>query len=369
MKKTILNLSVLVLITSACRSEIHSRVDSVAFYLQRNDLLRARRHADMEAFKNRHVHYAWFQKGEVYLLIARDKGREYMITPEAAFTEGCACIHKAVSLASKTGAVTPAYISRVQRCHDGFMELGHDKYRAEEYEAALDYYDKAIELTRLLSQVSKKIMFDTLAIFHQASAMEKTGNTEGAKKNYLQLMSMRYRHPDVYSNLAFLYRIKEEYGHALKILENGLKIFPHNKQLLTDWVNLSILLGRQQELLREVKQKTEQFPHNADLYFILATIYDNMNMIPEAEYYYKKTFEIDTGYVYARYNLAVMYYNAAMDKNKQLNNIDRNSELFRNTLADRNMLLRRSEALFRQVVRINQKEVEKILRHIQRMLS
>jgi tetratricopeptide (TPR) repeat protein len=343
--------------------------DSVSYYMQRNDLYKAKRIADMEAVKNKNAHFIWYQRGEVYLMIAKDKEKKYPVTTIEALTEGCRSIHKAVSLAQKTGKVNPAYLSRLNRCHDDMLDAGNNSYLQQDYEVAYSFYEKAIDITNLLSQLNKKIIFDTLAIFNQALVMEKTGNTEGAKKNYLQLMSWKYRSPDLYSNLAIIYRNNSEYNNAIKTVENGLKIFPSNKQLLVDWINIGIIAGRQNEIVNELKEKALRQKNNADMYFVLASLYDNMNLTLDAEYFYKKTFETDTGYVQANYNLAVMYYNLAMEKNKQLNNIDRNSELFKNTLSDRNNYLKKAEPLFKKSTRINPKEVEKILKNISKMLS
>jgi tetratricopeptide (TPR) repeat protein len=343
--------------------------DSVSYYIQRNDLVKAKRIADMEAVKNKSSHFTWYQRAEVYFLIAKDKKKKNDIGAEEAMLEACRCIQKAVLLSQQTGKVSPAYINRLVRCHDEILEAGNQSYLRQDYDRAYVYFEKAIELTSLLSRVNKKILFDTIAIFNQALVLEKTGNTEGAKKKYLQLISLKYHIPELYSNLAFIYRTNGEYANAMKTLEDGLKLFPTNRYLLADWVNVGALMGRQQEILNSIKEKALQQKNNADLYFILASLYDNMNMTLDAEYYYKKTFEVDTGYVEAKYNLAVMYYNLAMEKNKQLNNIDRNSELFKNTLSDRNFLLKKSEQMFKQVQRINVQEVEKILRNISKMLS
>jgi tetratricopeptide (TPR) repeat protein len=344
--------------------------DSLAYYIQHNDWLKSKTASDKQVIKNRISHFGWFQRGEVYYAISKDnKGEKYFITPVQALNEATTSYLKAVALTQKTGKVNTTYISRLERCHNDFLNLGSKSYLNQDYEAANRQYENAIDITEAIGRAHKKIMFDTVSIFYQALALEKTGNTVGARKNYLKLISMKYANPDLYSNLAYLYKLNSEYANAIKTIETGLKYFPDNKSLLVDWVNISIIAGKQHEIAEPLKAKALKNETNAHISFLLASLYDNMNMHSEAELFYKKTIERDSAFTEAKYNLAVMYYNRAMDINKQLNNIDRNSQLFKNTLADRNILLKKAEQYFKKAFSINPKEIEKILKQISKSLT
>ena len=342
--------------------------DSINYYLQRYDLVNAKRVADKQVQKLKNDAYSWHLRGEVYWAITKDK--EQKIFPfDDAIIESCHCYHKSVSLARKSGKVSGTYIGRLNRCQQDLSQVGNKYFKQQDFEKAYTFYEKSLEATTLINLVNKKIDFDTTTLFNQALALEKTGNSEGAKQNYLKLISIKYRNPALYSNLAYLYKGREQYNNAIKTIEAGLKIFPYDKALLTDWVNFYIITEKQGEIVEELKQKVLRQKNNADLCFILASLYDNINFTLDAENYYKKTLSLDTSYVAAAYNLAVMYYNLAMDKNKRLNTLDRNSEEFKQIIAERNLLFKKAEPYFKKAERINPKEIERIIKSIRNATS
>jgi tetratricopeptide (TPR) repeat protein len=342
--------------------------DSTSFYLQRYDLANAQRVADKQVLKSKSDAYAWYLRGEVYWAISKDKEQKLLNT-EDAFIESCNCFYKTVSLARKTGKVSSTYMGRLTRCQQDLSQVGNKYFKQQDYDKAYIFYDKSLENTTLINLVNKKIDFDTTTLYNQALTLEKTGNAEAAKQNYLKLISIKYRNPVLYTNLAYLYKSKEQYTNAIKTIEAGLKIFPYDKTLLTDWVNFHIIIEKQGEIVEALKQKVLKQKNNADLNFLLASLYDNINFTLDAENYYKKTLAIDTAYVAAAYNLAVMYYNLAMDKNKQLNNLDRNSETFKQIITERNTLFKKAEPYFKKAERINPKEIERIIKSIRNATS
>jgi shikimate kinase len=64
-----------------------------------------------------------------------------------------------------------------------------------------------------------------------------------------------------------------------------------------------------------------------------------------------------------------MYYNLAMDKNKQLNVLDRKSNEFKQIIAERNTLLKKAEPYFKRAEKINPKETERIIKNIRSMVG
>jgi tetratricopeptide (TPR) repeat protein len=342
--------------------------DSINYYLQINDLLNAKRLADKQVQQLRADAYTWYLRGEVYAALSKDREQK-IITTEDAFIESCNCFIKTVTTARKTGKVSSTYMNKLSRCHLDMNTNGNKYFKQQDFDKAYQFYQKSLDITTLTNQVNKKIEFDTVTIFSQALALEKIGNTEAAKENYLKLLSLKYKNPSLYSNLAYLFKSKEQYGNAIKTIEAGLKISPFDKSLLTDWVNFHIITGKQNAIVNELKQKVQQQKNNADIHFILASLYDNISFTLDAENYYKKTLAIDSSYNAAAYNLAVMYYNLAMDKNKQLNVLDRKSNEFKQIIAERNTLLKKAEPYFKRAEKINPKETDRIIKNIRSMVG
>jgi len=341
--------------------------DSINYYMQRNDLKKAKKLTDKAIISKKYDPYVWFQRGEVYTALSKENRNE-----EAAFQsyvlEACKCFQKAVSINQKSKTNT-TYIGRVNKCHDDISKLAQQQYKNKNYEESYQLFEKVLDISALQNKINKRIEFDTTTLFNQALAFEKVGNMIEAKKNYLQLLSLKNKNPLVYVNLAYIYKSENQAVNAIKTLEQGLKLFPFNKYLITDWVNISIIAGKQREIVNQLRQKVMLNKNNADLNFVLASLYDNMNLTLDAEAFYKKTIDIDTGFIQASYNLAVMYYNIGIEKNKQLNSLDRNSESFKAIIAERNILFKKAETYFKKSKRLNPKEIELIIKNIRNSVS
>jgi tetratricopeptide (TPR) repeat protein len=344
--------------------------DSISVYLQQLDFENARKIAEQQVKLNKYSHYSWFQLGEVYSLISKElKQNNLTDKSDSMMTSSCNCYIKAVNLYFKSGKINPTYVNRLERCHANILNSGNGYFLNHQYDKAYQCYDLTIEITSIISRMNRAIKFDTISIFYQALTLEKNGNIEAAKKNYLKLMSMNYQNPDLYINLASIFNTGKNYNNAIAIIRKGLKLFSTNKTLLIDYGRTSILAGRQQETIADLKEKTDRIKNNADLFFVIATLYDNINASSEAEVFYKKCIETDPKYLEASYNLGVMYYNLAIEKNKILNELNRNDDAFLQILSERNMLFKKAEPFFKKSVDLNPKEVQKILKNISQALS
>ncbi len=347
---------------------LFSSNDSINFYLKKFDLVSAKRIADKEVQKLKQDPYSWFLRGEVYSAISKDREQKIM-THDQAIIEACKCFSKTAILAKKTGKVSSTYIAKLNKCQQELTQNGNTAFKTQEYDKANIFYSESLNTTNVINQINRKIDFDTVTLFNQALVLEKLGNTESAKQNYLKLLSLKYSNPVLYSNLAYIYKGLEQYQNAIKTIEAGLKIYPYEKNLLIDWVNFHIITGKQQEILNDLKQKVQQQKNNANLHFLLASLYDNISFTLDAEAHYKKAIDLDSNYVSAAYNLAVMYYNLAMDKNKILNETDRNSEDFKRIISERNILLKKAEPYFKKAMPLNPEEIERIIKNIRKSIG
>lgn len=347
---------------------LFSSNDSINYYLQKFDLLNAKRVADKEVQKLKQDPYSWFLRGEVYTAISKDREQKFL-THDNALIEACKCYSKTATLARKSGKVSSTYISKLSKCQQDLTQNGNAAFKVQDYEKANNFYSESLKITTQLNQINRKIDFDTVTLFNQALVLEKLGDTESAKQNYLKLLSIKYSNPVLYSNLAYIYKGQEQYQNAIKTIEAGLKIYPYEKNLLVDWVNFHIITGKQEAILNDLKQKVQQQKNNTNLHFLLASLYDNISFTLDAEAHYKKAIDLDSSYIVAAYNLAVMYYNLAMDKNKLLNELDRNSENFKKIISERNILLKKAEPYFKKATPVNPQEIERIIKNIRKSIG
>ncbi len=339
-------------------------IDSVNYYLQHHDLQNAVRVSDKKVTQLKNDHYAWFQRGEVYIALAKDKKGIADISKENATDIACNCFIKSVQLAKKTGKVSSVYITRLERCYDELFSIGVSYYKKQDFEKSYQFFETSIQVFNALNQYHKIIAFDTIGIYFQTLTLEKTGNIEVAKKNYLKLLSMKYSKPEVYLNLAHIYSIQEQFDNAIKTLKTGLVIAPDNRLILSDLVRVSLIAEKQKELLALLKDIVKNKKANAYHYFILGSLYDDMNFTLDAESFYIKSLEKDSNFLDAAYNLGILYYNSAIEKNKLLNETERDNPSYKVLLSERNLLLKKAEPYFKKAQAIKPKESEKALKYI-----
>lgn len=348
-------------------TKIYANNDSIRFYISSNDLIKAKYFADKEITKNKNNAYTWFLRGEVYHLIY-DKAEPNLLSPDSSLNIACTCYQKAVLIAKTKGKISSSYSMKLSRCNELLSMKGYQYYQEQEYEKSILFFESALDLFQLYNKIQKKIKFDTLTLFNYALALEKNGENEEAKQQYLKLLSLKFKNPLMYAHLAQLYKEQNQYQNAIKTLDAGLLLFPEHKLLLTDWLNLHVINESQDLALLYLKSRYAKNPKNVPLNLALAYLYDNIGNSESAEFYYIQCISLDSNFYAATFNLAVLYYNSAIDINIQLNNSDRTSTFFKTQLTNRNTLLKKALLYFQKSALAYKKETDTLIKSIEKQL-
>ena len=128
----------------------------------------------------------------------------------------------------------------------------------------------------------------------------------------------------VYQYLAMAYRELGNDDLMLQYIQTGREKFPEDEDLVNEQINAYLKLGREAEIIDQIKEMAAKQTENPIYYFILGTIYSNVESslynLDSALEFYNKAIEIDPTAVDPYINIGSMYidksaelYNAAND--------------------------------------------------------
>lgn len=138
-----------------------------------------------------------------------------------------------------------------------------------------------------------------------------------------QLLKNNYKQPMVYEIMSFI--LKEEnkdYDKALAIIKEGRKLYPSNKTLSLQEVDIYIKTNRLQEAITNLETAANADPKNSPLWSNLGILHEQAGNPDKAEPYYKKAIEADPTNYDAVYSMGAFHYNKGFKLVKEAANMD-----------------------------------------------
>lgn len=138
------------------------------------------------------------------------------------------------------------------------------------YQMVLDAipYDKNEDLKK--NNLSEKSITYNMMYF----AMRAKDNAS-AKRHLQKLMDLNYDDHQLYRFMGDIYLEEGDTVKALDYIDKGRKIYPAEKELINQELNIYIVQGKQEVLLRKAEEAVTQKPEDADLIYIRGNMYDN----------------------------------------------------------------------------------------------
>lgn len=177
------------------------------------------------------------------------------------------------------------------------------------YEQALKYYGEL-----------KDIGYDGSGIVYKATNAE-TGEVVEMDKVQRDIMikSGDFTDPidektpskkaEIVKNMALIYTQLGQDDKALQAYKDARAQNPNDVNLLLNEANLQYKLGDKDKFKTLMAEAAAMAPDNPDLQYNIGVINMEQDNIPEARAAYKRTLEIDPGYVNAQLNLSTTYVN------------------------------------------------------------
>jgi len=195
-----------------------------------------------------------------------------------------------------------------------FVE-GVAKYREKDYAKAKELYtlvlkslnyDKNNDLPR--NNVSEKTIY--LNLYYTANAAE---DLVLAKEYLNKLISLNYNDARIYLFMCQILLDEKDSVGALSYIKKGRERFYDDKDLIIREVNLSIKMGKSEELLKTMNEDIEYDSGNSTLFLVRGILYEKQGNKEAARKDYLEALELNPNYFIATYNLGAMYYNEGVE--------------------------------------------------------
>jgi len=197
-------------------------------------------------------------------------------------------------------------------------------FNSQEYAVALKLYQNYLEARKLMvTEIDTSVTF---YCGYSAYQLKK----DDIAINYLNKV-VRFNYDDsyLYFMLADLYARKKDNQSRKKYLDEGLRLYPKDRNLAIASIQYFEETGNLKELENKLQSSIKNSPKDIDLLLKLALIFEKQvesekdtvkknKVFVKAIETYQKVLDIEPNHANANYNMGIMIYNLAVDKITQL---------------------------------------------------
>ena len=199
---------------------------------------------------------------------------------------------------------------------------GADAYNNGQFAEAAPLFKKAYDIAASLGGGEQAGEMLNLA----ATSALRAGEYNTALEYFTELKNNGTETAEIYRHLAACYNGLGQSEQAMEMINAGLAIDPSDANLILEKVNAYLKEGRGAEAVADLTKLHELDPNNAQLLFVLGTIYGDENNkdvydTDKARQYYEQALAINPDYYDATYNIGVLYTTMANKYIEEANEI------------------------------------------------
>lgn len=297
------------------------KIVSAQMSLQDGKVLDAKRDIDaaLQDAEVQKMAKAWNTKGDVYKNIYETK-LFYAQNPNCLFDAKDAYM-KAYELETNPKKQKD-YHEPLALLGGYLFNEGLDRFNSKKYDDAYRHFEASRSINEFLFNKGFVATLDTNTIFATAMAGANVNKTTEIKPLLEKLVDMNYDNPAVYETLAQLYEAEKDKAALDKVVSKGLAKYPGNKNLQIYELNATLDNGDLQQSIDKFEKASQNDPKNSSILFNLGVLYDKAKNTDKAKEYYQKAIDIRPDFGDAYFNLGVIYFNAGVELNKQMNALD-----------------------------------------------
>lgn len=230
---------------------------------------------------------------------------------------------------------------RVGNVMNTYYTKGADDYNTGKFAEAAPMFKKAYDIAKSLGSSDANDMLN----FAATSAL-RAEDYATALGYFNELKNNGVDGVDVYKHLAACYNGMGDSENAMAMINAGLEKDPSDASLIVEKVNAYMKEGKSVEAVEDINKLLALDPQNAQLLFVLGTIYGDENNkdvydTEKAKKYYEDAIEINPDYYDAIYNLGALYITMSNKLKTEAN------ELPLNKVKEYNDLVKQAEDLVR----------------------
>lgn len=188
-----------------------------------------------------------------------------------------------------------AYIKR--NLANEYIRKGFNDMQHNDFLTAVSYFEKAKALVPSTDHLS----------VYMAYAVQKMGELNKSAAYYDQLLENGKAGAEVILTAQKIYKTLGDTAKALKVIKNGRKVYPENKNLLYEEANIYNNKKDYVALSGLIDGLTKASPDNYDINFLAGVCYDHLNQTNKAEAFYKKAMQLNYAAYDPVFNIGVLY--------------------------------------------------------------
>lgn len=148
--------------------------------------------------------------------------------------------------------------------------------------------------------------------FYIAYSSNKLGKLQDAAKYYTNLINADTAKAAYVEAAANIYESMGDTAKALDAIQKGRKRFPDDKLLLLHEANIHNNQKAYGSLLPLVEPLLNNYPNNADVAFVAANCYDNLDQYKKAEACYLHAIDLNSSAYEPVFNLGLLYFKESL---------------------------------------------------------
>jgi tetratricopeptide (TPR) repeat protein len=233
------------------------------------------------------------------------------------------------------------------------------------YKDAAEGYELQIRLSDVLSQK------DSTSTFNAGLCYERLKEFKKAAEKYEACIQMGYSLDKTILMASMAHRNANNFEAAEKVVSEGRKNRPNDKDLLLELVNIRVQKGDKEGSEKVLNEAIASDPNNKQLHYIIGTIYSELKENEKAETALNKALEIDPNYPEALYQLGAHLITWAGDIRMAADKLKFEDPNYTKLSADADATLNRAIIPLEKYISSNPKDVDvlNILSQIYRKIN
>ncbi|MCS6991520.1 MAG: tetratricopeptide repeat protein [Chitinophagales bacterium] len=195
-------------------------------------------------------------------------------------------------------------------------------FNTKNYQAAYQRFLLSSQTYESINRYFNQQLIDTFATLYASRSALKLQKFEEAEQLIRQLQSRNIHRPEMYSSLAEIKLQQKDTVSAKAILDQAVAMFPNDKNLMIDQLNVYLFSGNPREAITRLNEAVKKDPDFVPLYIQLGIMYERIKDTAAAATSFKQAIGKDPSNFDAYYRLGAMYYNRAVDINNEMNKLD-----------------------------------------------
>lgn len=220
------------------------------------------------------------------------------------------------------GRVKPKYTKKIMESLKGnhlyYINAGGYYMEKKDYKKALLAFDQFLQIKELpmfadVPEISAQDSNSMMVGFYAAVCAYQANDLDKTLEISNKIKDLPYRQNDVYQLIATVYQDKKDTTAYINILEEGVAKFPKEAYYMLNLINKYIEVGRTADAIAFLEKAIEDDSQNAQLYDVMAKLYETEEDFSKAEEWLKKGLAIEPENGALNYDLGRVYYNRAAD--------------------------------------------------------